>query len=63
MILKQIQADKLLHTANSWVTRTNTKKQRDMLTLHDLENPPLVLKNSGLVIREFRGALLEKPDP
>ena len=43
-ILKQIQADKR-HTANAWVTRTITKKQRDMLALLGLENPPRVLKN------------------
>jgi len=35
-ILKQIQADKR-HTANAWVTRTITKKQRDMLALLGLE--------------------------
>ena len=38
-ILKQIQADKR-QTANAWVTRTITKKQRDMLALLGLENPP-----------------------
>ena len=43
-ILKQIQADKR-QTANAWVTRTITKKQRDMLALLGLENPPRVLKN------------------
>ena len=43
-ILKQIQADKR-RTANAWVTRTITKKQRDMLALLGLENPPRVLKN------------------
>ena len=43
-ILKQIQADKR-RTANAWVTRTITKKQRDMLALLSLENPPRVLKN------------------
>jgi hypothetical protein len=42
--LKQIQADKR-RTANAWVTRTITKKQRDMLALLGLENPPRVLKN------------------
>ena len=43
-ILEQIQADKR-RTANAWVTRTITKKQRDMLALLGLENPPRVLKN------------------
>ena len=43
-ILKQIQADKR-RTANAWVTRTITKKQRDMLALLGLENPLWVLKN------------------
>ncbi|MEQ3203282.1 hypothetical protein AAA094_10545, partial [Sutterella wadsworthensis] len=43
-ILKQIQADKC-HTANAWGARTITKKQRDMLALLGLENPPRVLKN------------------
>ena len=43
-ILKQIQADKR-RTANAWVTRTITKKQRDMLALLGLEKPPRVLKN------------------
>ena len=43
-ILKQIQADKR-QTANAWVTRTITKKQRDMLALLGLENPLWVLKN------------------
>ena len=42
-ILKQIQADKR-QTANAWVTRTITKKQRDMLALLDLKTLPRVLK-------------------
>ena len=42
-ILKQIQADKR-HTANAWVTRTITKKQRDMLALLGLKLPPKTLR-------------------
>ena len=44
-ILKQIQADKR-RTANAWVTRTITKKQRDMLALLGLE-PKLPETSSG----------------
>ena len=46
-ILKQIQADKR-QTANAWMTRTITKKQRDMLALLGLEKSAPVLEKLGI---------------